>query len=327
VLKTRFNGKKYLFIGLLCLVTIVVFLLLTTKLYENKEDKLSNTTFISSSYSNDSYLTYVYSSENLPFNLTYRKIDFYSNLYILHKFYGYNVENYKFINESLNNFSEWSNSQSFSNTIIRTGMPTLALDTYCIVKYYRNDSNGAKKILDYITEDYNIMADNYYTQDVWRNIADETWCVMLIKKTNINDSLSKTLLSIKLKEGRSFLLNDSYDEISKAGIVLHELYLLKEFEGYQQEKNFWIDKAFYYLSQEEILQNNLMLSDFVDILLEYNITKKDVEKFVDLLNSRKNSNGYWDLDQNVTTKRFQIFTTSRVLIALAHFNERFKNEK
>jgi len=277
-------------------------------------------------YKKDSYLTYVYSSEKLPYNLTYRLIDFYANLEILHNKYSYAVKDYSEINSSLQTFLSWSRQTKFLNTIIKgKENDSVALDTFCIVSWLYNDTSSVKHLIPYITPENNLMADNYYAQsDHWRNIADETWCVMLIKESNFNSTLADELLKIKLSEGTAFLKNDTYAESDKAAVIIHELLLLNEFpSSHSQDKIYWLSKASEYINKEEISPNTLLIANLLNVMINYNSSKESISPYITILEKRKRKDNYWLPYETASPDNGQIFTTSRVLITLRHYKQKY----
>ena len=275
---------------------------------------------LSLDYTKDAYLNFVYPDEEFPFGLTYRKVDYYINVVDLYNRYSFEIEDYKEADAGLKKLLEWSRGATLHNTIIRYDMPNeIALDTFCIIGALYNDTEAAGQTLSYLTEDLNIMVDDYYGEGQWGNIADESWAVILIKKTGIDNDIAERLLRIKLKEGKEFLANATYPFINKAAVTIHELLMLKEFDGYKQEKDFWIHQGLSYLEDEQIKGNNLFMANLLDALLFLDVPKQKLVPYIALLKERKREGGYWLPMEGVEPGNGHIFTTPRVLIALEHF--------
>src|SRR3989344_2958444 len=176
----------------------------------------------------DNYLKFIYPEENLPLNLTYRKIDAYTNLIYIDKELGkdktkkinYQIEE---ANNNLNSLIPYFENKSTFNTI-KNVSDGYALDTYCILGHLFNNTKIANNIKGLIIND-NLMQDNYYKEDKWRNIADETWCILLLN--NINKNVASALTDIKINETYNFL-NSQNTIQDKAVVLIHIILLTNE---------------------------------------------------------------------------------------------------
>ncbi len=267
----------------------------------------------------DAYLAYTYPDEDLPAGLTYRKIDYYTNVLLLEDAYGVKDPDSAAMREQLQEFLDWAQDAGFSNTIqTQEGGKDVALDTYCIVGWLFNDTAAAEKVAGAITHN-NLIDDTYYTEDAWRNLADEAWCIMLLGKTGVDQDEAAFLVEDKIHEGRAFLKTDA-SAVDKSGIVLHMLLMLHAYPGLADEKAYWVDKGVAYLDDPALQENNLVLANLADALLSYPDTEQKVKPTIDLLKSRETGD-IWVPVEGMEPGYGQLFATSRVELALYHYEQ------
>lgn len=278
-------------------------------------------------HTQDSYLTYVYPGEDLPHHLTYREIDFNINLVILESWYGVPVEGFSRMDDDLRGFLEWAKDKPFSNTLIReepeNASAVVALDTFCIVGWLYDDSEAAEHLARYIPEDNNIMDDRFYTLDLWRNLADEAWCVMLLQKTGVEQDRAEAILAMLLEQSEDLLADPEVRLLDKAGVTVHALLMLNEFPNHQKEKAFWKYQAVTLLEHPDIRQNNLLMANLVDVLIHQNIEQEVIAPSIALLRERETANQTWLPSTDAEPGYGDIFTTTRVLITLAHYDQHY----
>ena len=89
------------------------------------------------------------------------------------------------------------------------------------------------------------------------------------------------------------------------------------------EREFWAEQGLNYLSDKEIQNNNLLLANLIDALLYFDVKKDRIEPYIKLLKERKTKEGYWLPYQGAEYGNGHIFTTTRVLIAMEHYEQKF----
>lgn len=185
----------------------------------------------------DPYLKFVYPGEDIACRapgcrLTYRLLDAYFALTMIESRLTTN-ERAAIADQSQERDSafadigpRWRNAPII-NTIMSTAADSggIALDTFCILGTLTHDQGLARRSLDYLTPDNNWIADDYYQDDRWRNIADETWCLRLAAETGILPDRLGNMIDRKIIETREFLKSNEPAN-AKLGVLYHMLLLL-----------------------------------------------------------------------------------------------------
>lgn len=265
----------------------------------------------------DGYLTYTYEGENLPAGLTYREIDYYTNIVLLHDLYGVEEDNIHEIKERLQKFLAFAHGAQIHNTLKKQpGRGRVALDTFCIVGWLLEDERAGVRVSSHITSTGNLMNDDYYGQDHWRNLADELWCIMLLERVDYDDE-ARDLMQDKFREADRFLANAAYTPEEKAGVAIHMLLALAEFSGYEAEKERWVREGLAVLEEPALADNNLVLANTVDALLFHLDDPSFVEGTVETLKERE-QDGIWVPTEGMEIGYGHLFATPRVELAIAH---------
>ena len=230
--------KSYKIIVLI--FSVVTVLAATLTLYEKKnrdidESIKSGLIYINEHYKNgayeDQYLKYIYPEENIvcpkcEHKITYRILDGYFNVKFVSQLNRLNLTEEQ--TEDANNVlqelqNEWKNAPLY-NTLAEN-KNGVAADTFCILGFIYKDSAFANNVLKHI-KNGNLIDDNYYVQDKWRNIADETWCLRLLIATNPQNEVIRPMVLAKIKETDEYVKNN--DEYGNFSVLYHMIYLLKE---------------------------------------------------------------------------------------------------
>ena len=100
----------------------------------------------------------------------------------------------------------------------------IALDTYCILGVLEQDRAMAEQAVSFLNDQDRWLAAGLYTDDRWRNIADETWCLRLLAVTGVAADRLPALTERKAAEAREFLKTEQ-DASAKLGAIYHILAL------------------------------------------------------------------------------------------------------
>ena len=268
--------------------------------------------FLKNSYENceyeDEYLTYVYPSENLgeinDCKITYRKIDAFYNIINLNSEI---IEKQKEDANSVFNNLDWNDSKIFNT--LRSDNGGVALDTYCIVAYQNRNEKMVDNFVSYLSNN-NWIKDNYFSEDTWRNIADETWCIRAMTNVNYDQELIDDLIDIKIQETSDYYEND----IFRSAVLYHMIYLILDYEDvygrkYESVKNSYINELFSLLENND---NLLMKANILEILSKSGYNKGILFKYYNEIKNMQNQDGSWG-------ENAKVFTTLRVLTGLKEY--------
>ena len=283
----------------------------------------------------DEYLEYVYPGENLDCpnlttprinesgegmracNLTYRKLDSYFDLKMLEDVRGSErirteTEFAERVLDSL--VPEWRR-QPIYNTI-KTNGTGMALDTYCILGLLYSDREMARKVREHLTGT-NLMDDNYYSVDAWRNIADETWCIRLFSKTGVDKNVTGLMAREKIKEADSFLTG-SNSNTDKAAVLIHMVPLLEETDlGGSNESKMFKRKLLNLSRDPEVFRSTLLITNILEVLSISGVSKPDLGFMEREIIERQGMDGGWRAVEEETSG--EVFTTFRAILALDAF--------
>lgn len=281
----------------------------------------------------DPYLAYIYPGENLSCPLagctaTYRLLDAYFSIRMVPYLY----------------YDEWLRAEKdeadavltamqpvvepmpFSNTLAEHDDNGIALDTACIFGYLTNDTAIARHAVAALDKNKNWLADDLYTTDAWRNIADETWCIRLLASESSNAELVTALTGRKIVEMGQFSRGQA-SVIDKAAALVHMVYLL---DGVQDDIAAGFEKQYAenlvaYLPDPAIVENTLMNANILDALLTVNVHMSGTvptaafSTLFDRLLARQHKDGTWT--ETAGDDGLPVFTTLRVLTALGRFSD------
>ena len=266
---------------------------------------------------NDDYIKFVYPGENLPLNLTYRKIDAYMNLvYAKEELPKDKSKRIQYqVDEAYNNLNSllpyFENKLTYNT--IKNVSDGYALDTYCIVGYLFNNTKIANNVIKLIVNN-NLIENDYYEEDKWRNIEDETWCILLLNKVNLNKNVVLMLTNIKLNETYQFI-NSENTLNDKAAVLIHTIMLLNELNYYNYSG--LKDKLYEIALQDEIKQNILIEANILYVLSKSGYQKDKLEIIYNLIREKQNKDGGWYLNKSYGN----VFTTQRAILALNAYDK------
>jgi len=279
---------------------------------------------------NDEYLKYVYPGEALecPLNnckITYRKLDAYFNL----KFIKNEFQDYSLIKQDVEEADRiltslipiWRNKKLY-NIVNETMKDSsgLALDTYCILGYLYNDKEMSTLVLNSLEND-NWLPSSFYEGDQdFRTIADESWCVRLVAKSN-NKELIRDVKDKLVKDTYTFI-NEDHDKITKVNAAIHTLTMLNEFNENDKEINFFKDYIATSISDKQTWQDTTTLANILDVLVQSNyLNKAIINKLTRELINRQEKDGRWLISKGYNENFGQVFTTFRVIAALNKYQQ------
>lgn len=279
----------------------------------------------------DKYLKYVYPGEEIycPIegcNVTYRVLDAYFGVLFI-KELGVNSKDLKQIDEANRILGSllalWQKERIYntkkSTLIDKDG---IALDTYCILGYIYSDKEMAKKTLIYL-QGNKWLADNYYREDAWRNVADESWCVRLLIRTNeLEVQRIKDLIGKKIEESEK-MVSSKADISTKVATLVHSIYLIYDFSKTYKDSSFDSNLKEYqdyvYLSFDKIKNDDLLLANALDSLAYSKYDKSKLQEMADLLILRQKIDGGWYSGEDLSRDNLSVFTTIRVITSLLRY--------
>src|SRR3989344_483366 len=299
------------------LLLLLLLLLLSGCVQENSIERGMH--YLNSVYQDglydDQYLEFIYRDESLACplencKLTYRLMDAYFNLF--------------FIKEEFADYSLMKDQIAYGDKVLQSVLPYwekgdiyntingttggYALDTYCILGYVYKDSLMLPSVKKNLIND-NWMKDDYYVQDDWRNIADESWCTRFLIQQGENAS---GVIRKQVQDMYTFL-EGNHTEMNKAVAVIHILYVLHDAKMYDKDFTYFQD---YVAAKSELVNEDMLYqANILDVLskTQYN-DKAFLKKIAERLKKGQQSDGGWYLKPGV--KNGQVFTTFRAVIAL-----------
>ena len=279
--------------------------------------------FLKNSYNNcnydDEYLKFVYPGEDLgsvnECKVSYRLVDAFYNVKIIER----DFENKELIQKQINDANlvfndlipKWRNAEIFNT--LESNNEGVALDTYCILAYYYEDKEMVDNFVNYLNEDKNWLKDDLFKEDRWRNIADETWCIRGMIKTNQDKELIDDLIEIKIKESDDF--KDS--KIFRVAVLYHMILVFLDYEEiydykFDGKKQEYINELASTLNDNEVKDNLIMKGNILEVLSKADYNKGLLRNTYNELINEQNKDGSWGEDA-------EVFTTFRVLIGLNEY--------
>ncbi|MBI3956586.1 MAG: hypothetical protein HY340_01210 [Candidatus Kerfeldbacteria bacterium] len=285
-------------------------------------------TFLASSYRDyrydDEYLNYVYPGEALTCpvegcKLTYRVLDAFFNVMQLRNerlnragLLGLQVGAAETSLQAI--LPEWRQANLY-NTIKGSGTGGVALDTACILGYATNDKDLAEHIVTFLTDDDNLLADDEYTTDTWRNIADETWCVRLFAKTSVAPETVKPMTARKVQETTAYLANAT--PVEKVAVLYHMAFLLREAGDVSSTTRLeeYLEELSKLADDPTLIADTFTQANILDALARNGFSgRARLDELAKRLWERQQSDGSWAAA--VGSGRYPVFTTFRAVTAL-----------
>ncbi len=280
----------------------------------------------------DPYLEYVYPGESLDCpladcRLTYRLLDAYFMVEMLtSRLIGNERSLLRSQSDEANAVFEAIAPTWRQASILNTAKSTeqdkdgLALDTYCILGYLKNDSSFSDTVLRYLGDDGWLAPDAYLT-DRWRNIADESWCLRLLAVTDKRPVQFETLIQAKIDQTKQFVQTNE-PASSKLAVLYHALLMLNDFqnESYAAAITEFQNRSVELFNQKILpLRDPISLGNLVESLVATGYSNKvELDKLVRNLIGFQTPDGAWRDEQDQAT----VFSTFRALIGLASYRSK-----
>lgn len=276
----------------------------------------------------DSYLEYVYPGEALACPLdgctiTYRTLDaFFDVRFLLEE-----VEAPELLKAQISDVEktfaailpEWRRANLY-NAIASDGQPGVALDTACILGYTENDEVLADHVATFLTADGNLLKDDEYADDRWRNIADETWCIRLFARTGRQTHRLQELVQTKISEADQFLAHEQGEEF-RIAVLFHMLYLLADLNDphFTQKLRQYTEALAMLAADPAIAENTFTQANILDALARVRFDNRDVlDRLARSILLRQRADGSWT--QTTRVALFPVFTTFRATLALNKYD-------
>ena len=265
----------------------------------------------------DWYLRYVYRGENLSLNLTYRKLDSFFDLYWLRNatintsLIQYQIDYSVDIIERLSKI--WENKTFRS---IKNPKGEIALDTYCIEAFITKNEKMTRNINNSLTG-LRWLNFRYSGIEDWRNIADETWCVMALanfKYNNVNE-----LYDNILNRTEEYIHKDKNKNLINA-VLLHTVMLndVLNDNGFNRARlNKYMNNLYNATFDDEL--GYMIKLTILDILINSNYDLDKIKKSIDNILKDQKEEGYLEQEGS------KAFDLLRLLILLDDFKKRINN--
>lgn len=317
------------------LITLLIFISSCSSQINSQESINKGLIYLKNSHDNnllfnDEYLKYVYPGESLECPLenceiTYRKLDSFFNLiFIKNEFNDYTILNDEVekADKTLKSLVPIWREKKLYNIINESMIDSngIALDTYCILGYLYEDEQMSNLVFNSLSNDRWIPQSFYEGDQDFRTMADETWCVRLITKTNNKNKISNVQSRI-VQDTFSFI-NESHEEITKVNVAIHALTMLYENDKNNKDIKFFQDYIAKSVYEKETWKDTSTLANVLDVLVytEYK-NKAVINKLATKLISRQEKDGRFSINKGYKENFGQIFTTFRALTALNKFEK------
>jgi hypothetical protein len=178
----------------------------------------------------DPLLSYVYGGEDLPgpqiefAPLTYRKIDAFLKLVFLREALG-----------DVGPLTDWTSraerqlrvlTKSWGKAEIEYNFhedaranPAVALDTYCMVGDWNRDRKMAENVLKKLKNGRWLPPHFFNPGEGWRDVADESWCVLFLADMGLYDERVERALESELEEWDEFRRTESSDVVGRRNVM------------------------------------------------------------------------------------------------------------
>lgn len=279
----------------------------------------------------DPYLQYRYPGEQLSCpvvgcDVTYRTLDAFFMLTFLARqgFQNPAVERqYRDGEATLAALRPLWKEGPISNTTASKG-EGYALDSFCILGYVRKDAAFAKTALANLDASGNWMADDFYAQDLWRNTADESWCLRLLAVTGEGSDRLPTLTEKFLKDVTEDTLNitNPLTGSESIAVLYHALAVVRELPSdlatkHEGEINTFRVQFIGNAEHTLFTSNALLVANALETLAA-DRTDSDLQlELVRWLLDHQQKGGFWEAVPGEENGR--VFTTLRAMIALATY--------
>ncbi len=272
----------------------------------------------------DPYLAFVYPGESLTCGLpncrvTYRTLDAYFALHFLQP--RLQAKELRRLEAPLGEAQQvladlaprWVNVPIENALKSSASDGGVALDTYCILGTVEQSAPMAQHLLEYLTEDNNFIDDQYYQDDRWRNIADETWCLRLLAETGSSAPLDE-LLTRQAEQAKTFLSNDE-NAAAKSGVAYHLLMLDEAGKGSESDRLMWQEEIVNLLRSSQLDGDSISLGNALEVLSESGYSDREfLALLANYLLALQGKDGAWRVNNE-----YPAFSTLRALNGLAAY--------
>jgi hypothetical protein len=179
----------------------------------------------------------------------------------------------------------------------------------------------------YLDNTLDWMPSDYYTNDLWRNIADESWCLRLFIVTNHDQDLTKALIQKMIGDTDQFIHAPNISESDKLAVVYHALYVLADYEETYHTGEFTKERLSYadyisYFSYKKLQGNTLMTSNLLDVMVHAQYDNPEaLKELANTVLSVQEADGKWKMNPDAPPNDVQVFTTFRALISLNEYKK------
>lgn len=271
----------------------------------------------------DSYLQYHYPNENLNCpvancRLSYRLMDAFFNVKMLSQAgasadeLGQQYQDAECVFELIR--PEWQ-AGSIAQTLTGSSPNGFALDTYCIFGYLFQDQAMAR-VVRQASQGTEWLAEDLYSQDVWRNLADETWCLRLLLATDTDRDFTGQAITKKIEQTDAFL--NTATPFDQYAVLYHMIPLLSESEEHGDFKaslQNYTDRLSQHISRPEFEGQALVLANALEVFCSIDhLGREKIQTLTKrLLKLQDFDGGWWPYAGADDGK---VFTTLRVLLVL-----------
>jgi len=281
----------------------------------------------------DSYLEYVYTGERLECplpdcRLTYRLLDAYSNLAFLDRAGvepGAATEQFARGREVLHALVPVWRGAGLYNVQRDAVDDGIALDTYCIIGLLGRDREMADVVAAHLDGDDWLPAEHYGNAQSFRKLADESWCVRLLRfASRPGRRQVPHLLQVSLQRGRDLLGQERPVEF-RVNVALHLLYLLNDLrdKSLRAERRSLHELLLAASADPEMQQDLLTQANILEALAASgDVPRGALQPLADRLLRHQEADGGWHSRVGEAGTGLRVFTTMRALLALVEYGGR-----
>lgn len=281
----------------------------------------------------DEYLRFVYPDERLDCplrdcRLTYRLLDAYINLAFLDRSgvpRGPAAPQFARGREVLDAIVPAWREQGLYNVKRDPAADGIALDTYCIVGLLHRDRAMADVAAEHLDGDDWLPENHYDDGQSFRKLADETWCVRLLRfASRPGRRQFPRLARVALRRGWDLLEQERPVEF-RVNVALHMLYMLDDLDdrSLRDDRNSLQELLLVAAEDPEIEGDMLTQANVLDALASSeDVPVRSLAALADRLLRHQEADGGWHSRIGETGTGLRVFTTMRALLALTRYGER-----
>jgi len=281
----------------------------------------------------DEYLQFVYPDERLDCpladcRLTYRLLDAYINLAFLDRAgvpHGPARPQFERGRAVLDAIVPVWRERGLYNVTKDPVAGGVALDTYCIVGLLRQDRAMAEVAAGHLDGDDWLPGNHYEDSQCFRKLADETWCVRLLRfASRPGRRQVPRLARISLGRGRELLEQERPVEF-RVNVALHLAYLLNDLNDRSlRDDRDSIQKLLLAAAEEPDVENDLLTqANILEALASSpGVPEPALRPLAERLLRHQEEDGGWHSRVGETNSDLRVFTTMRALLALTKYDQR-----